>query len=158
MTQRRSMRSLAAAALAGAALALALSAAGPVASASADNWNIRTDWLRFPAPVNYTNCKIRYIKVNGRYDWIVYYQWTTDPYGHPSKRRTLQLHGRYRWLDCLHSYAPPGIIMYYMHRSWLRNERTGGEVLVKQEVDELGYGHGSGRYEWGSRLVHRSNP
>ena len=65
MTQRRAMRSLAAAALAGAALAL--SAAGPVDSASADNWNIRRA-------------------------------------------------------------SPPGIINDYMHRSWLRNERTGGEV------------------------------
>jgi hypothetical protein len=59
--------------LAGAALALALSAVGPVASASADNWHIRRDWLRFPAPVNYTNCKIRHVQLNGRYDRIVYY-------------------------------------------------------------------------------------
>jgi hypothetical protein len=57
-----SMRPLAAAALAGAARILAL-AAGPVASASADNWNIRRDWLRFPAPVNYTNCKLRHIQL-----------------------------------------------------------------------------------------------
>jgi hypothetical protein len=156
MTTRRSLRSLAAAALAGAALTLALSAAGPVASASADNWNVRRDWLRFPAPVDYSNCKIRHIRLNGRYDWIVYYQWTRDPYGHPSKTRTLRLHGRYRWWDCLRSYRPnPGIYRYYMHSSGIRNERTGGEVVVRQEVSEAGYGHGSGRYEWGSRLVHR---
>ena len=106
-------------------------------------------------PVNYTKCMLRHTELNGRYDWIVYYQWTTHPYGHPPKTRTLQLHGRYRWLDCLHSYAPPGIIMYYLHRSWIRNERTGGEVLVRQGVNEISYGHGSGRYEWGSMLVHR---
>jgi hypothetical protein len=155
MTERRSIRTLTIAALVGTALALALSAAGPVASASADNWNRRSDWLRFPAPVNFNRCTIRHIRLNGKYTWLLYYQYSPDPSGHPTRSRTLQLHGRYRWLDCLSTYSPPGIINYYMHRSWIRNERTGGEVLYRQEVDELGYGHGSGRYEWGSRLIHR---
>jgi hypothetical protein len=39
MTERRSINALIAAVLDGALLTLALSAAGPVASASADNWN-----------------------------------------------------------------------------------------------------------------------
>jgi hypothetical protein len=156
MTTRRSIRTLVAAALTGAALTLALSAAGPVAPASADNWNKRSDWLRFPAPVNFKRCKIRHITLNGRYTWLIYYQYSPDPSGHPAKSRTLPLHGRYRWWDCLRSYRPnPGIIRYYMHSSGIRNVTTGGEVNFRQEVNELGYGHGSGRYEWGSRLIHR---
>jgi hypothetical protein len=155
MTQRRSIRSLAAAALAGAALTLALSAAGPTASASADNWNRRADYLRFPAPVNFTRCKIRHLRLNGSYTWLIYHQYSPDPSGHPYRTRTVKLHGRYRWLDCLHTYAPPGILNYYMHRSWIRNERTGGEVLFRLDVSEDGYGTGDGRYEWGSRLIHR---
>ena len=156
MTERRSIRTLVAAAFAGVLLTLALSAAGPVASASADNWNRRADYLRFPAPVNFKRCTIRHIQLNGRYTWLIYYQYSPDPYGHPAKSRTLPLHGRYRWWDCLRSYRPnPGIQRYYMHSSGIRNERTGGEVNFRQEVDELGYGHGSGRYEWGSRLIHR---
>jgi hypothetical protein len=42
----------------------------------------------------------------------------------------------------------------HKHRSWIRNERTGGEVLFSQDVIEGGYGHPSGWYEWGSRLIH----
>jgi hypothetical protein len=156
MTERRSIRALVAAALAGALLTLALSAAGPAASASADNWNRRTDSLRFPAPANYTRCTVRHIRLNGRYTWLIYYQYLPDPYQHPARTRTVRLRGRYRWLDCLHSYRPnPGIYFYYKHRSWIRNERTGGEILFSQDVSEGGYGHPSGWYEWGSRLIHR---
>jgi hypothetical protein len=87
---------------------------------------------------------------------LIYYQYLPDPYQHPAKTRRVRLRGRYRWLDCLHSYRPStDIQFYYKHRSWIRNERTGGEVLFSQDVSEGGYGHGNGWYEWGSRLIHR---
>jgi hypothetical protein len=156
MTPRRSIRALAAAALTGAALTLALSAAGPVASATADNWNRRADILNFPAPVNFKRCAIRHITLNGRYTWLIYAQYSPDPsQDHPVRTRTVRLVGRYRWWDCLRSYRPnPGIQRYYMHSSGIRNELTGGEINFRQEVfgtyDDL-----DGRYEWGSRLIHR---
>lgn len=79
----------------------------------------------------------------------------TPDQNHPVRTRTLPLHGQYRWWDCLRSYRPnPGIYRYYMHSSGIRNERTGGEAVFRQEVsgrnDDL-----DGRYEWGSRLIHR---
>lgn len=158
MTRRRPISALtAAAALAGALLILALSAAGPVASASADNWNRRVDDLLFPAPLNYNRCTSRDIRLDGRYTWIVYDQYTRDPYGHQARTRILPLHGRYQWLDCLTSYSPgESIYPYYMHRSWITNLHTGGEVLVRMYVYPYeNRWHGTGRYEWGSRLVHR---
>jgi hypothetical protein len=156
LRERRSINALIATVLAGALLTLALSAAGPVASASADNWNRRADYLRFPAPVNFKRCAIRHIRLNGRYTWLIYAQYSPyPPQNHPVRTRTLPLHGRYRWWDCLRSYRPnPGILRYYMHSSGMRNERTGGEVVFRQEVSG-GYDDLDGRYEWGSRLIHR---
>jgi hypothetical protein len=137
-------------------LVFSLSSAGPVASATADNWNRRTDKLTFPAPVNYNRCTSRIIALNGRYEWLIYYQFLADPWGHPAKSRILPLRGRYRWLDCISTYSPNDWTQYYyMHRSWIRNQRTGGEVSFSQKVSEGGYGHGNGWYEWGTRLIHR---
>ena len=150
------MRTLIAAALAGALLILALSAAGPVASAAADNWNRRWDILRFPAPVNFKRCKIRQIGLNGSYTWLIYAQYSPNvDLNHVVRTRMLPLHGRYRWWDCLRSYRPyPGIYRYYMHSSGVRNERTGGEAVFRQEVSSSYYDL-EGRYEWGSRLIHQ---
>lgn len=52
------------AAIAAIAVACALSV-GPTATASASNWNHRSDYLKFPAPVNYTRCTQRHISLNG---------------------------------------------------------------------------------------------
>lgn len=157
MTERRSINALIAAVVAGALLTLALSAVGPVASASADNWNRRADYLRFPAAVNFKRCKIRHIRLHGRYTWLIYAQYSPDPYGHPARTRTVRLNGRYRWWDCLRSYRPkPGIYRYYMHSSGIRNELSGGEIVFRQEVFPANNAwHDVGRYEWGSRLIHR---
>jgi len=139
-----------------ASLAVLGFAGGPVAPASADGFNHRSDWLRFPAPANFSRCTVRHLTLNGKYTWLIYYQYSPYPYGHPAKPRPVELHGRYRWMDCLHSYRPrPDITFYYRHRSWIRNERTGGELEWAQDVIEGGYGTPSGRYEWGSRLIHR---
>lgn len=157
MTKRRSINAAIAAVLAGALLTVALSAAGPVASASADNWNRRADSLRFPAPVNFKRCAIRHIRLNGRYTWLIYAQYSpnVDQY-HEVRTRTVGLHGRYRWWVCLRSYRPnPGIQRYYMHSSGMRNERTGGEIVFRLEVDG-NYDKPEGRYEWGSRLIHQA--
>ena len=52
MTTRRSIRAVAATTFAVTAAACALSVAGPTATASAETWNHRSDYLRFHAPVN----------------------------------------------------------------------------------------------------------
>jgi hypothetical protein len=68
-----------------------------------------------------------------------------------------QLHGRYRWLDCLHYHRlSSGTIPFYRHRSWIRNERTGGEIVFKQDLWYWGIEGiaGDGSYDWGSTLFH----
>jgi hypothetical protein len=158
MTTRRSIRAAAATTLAATAAACALSAAGPTATASASNWNHRSDYLRFPAPVNYTRCTSRHIRLNGRYWWTLYYQHWAHPEAPEEVDRPVYLRGRYRWLDCLHHHrSSSGTIPYYRHRSWIRNERTGGEVLMKQDLWYWGIEGiaGDGSYDWGSRLFHR---
>jgi hypothetical protein len=158
MTTRRSIRALAATALAVAAAACALSAAGPTATASASNYNHRSDYLRFPAPVNYTKCTRRYITLNGKYEWSLYYQhWAHPDAPEEVYRDPLHLRGRYRWLDCLHYHrSSPGTIPFYRHRSWIRNELTGGEIEYKQDLWVWGIPDlaGDGSYDWGSRLYH----
>jgi hypothetical protein len=156
MSTRRSLKTIAATALAVTAAACALSAAGPTATASADNWNHRSDYLRFPSPVNYTRCTSRRIRLDGNYRWTVFYQHWAHPDDQRYRDRYLQLHGVYRWLDCLHYYrSSPGTISYYKHRSWIRNEATGGEALWQQDVYEYGVDHlGDGSYDWGSLLHH----
>ena len=62
-------------AIAAIAVACALSV-GPTATASASNWNHRSDYLMFPAPVNYTRCTQRHISPNARYWWTLYYERT----------------------------------------------------------------------------------
>jgi hypothetical protein len=159
MTTRLSIRAVAATALAVTAAACALSAAGPTATASADNWNHRSDYLSFPAPVNYTKCTRRYITLNGRYWWTLYYKhWAhPDVWEESYRDPPVYLYGRYRWLDCLHYHrSSPGTIPFYRHRSWLRNERTGGEIEYKQDFWYWGIEDtaGDGLYDWGSYLDH----
>jgi hypothetical protein len=136
MTKKRSIRVAAVTALAAMAVACALSV-GPTATASASNWNHRSDYLKFPALVNYTRCTQRHISLNGRYWWTLYYMHWAHPDAPEELDRPLpiQLHGRYRWLDCLHYHRlSSGTIPFYRHRSWIRNERTGGEVLFTQDL------------------------
>jgi hypothetical protein len=159
MTARRSIRAAAATALAATAAACALVAAGPTGIASASNWNHRSDYLRFPAPVNYTRCTQRHIRLNGRYWWTLYYKHWAHPEAPEELDRPLpvQLHGRYRWLDCLHYHRlSSGTIPCYRHRSWIRNERTGGEMVFKQDLWYWGIEGiaGDGSYDWGSTLFH----
>lgn len=157
MTTRRSIRAFAATALAVTAAACALSAAGPTATASAETWNHRSDYLRFPAPVNYKRCTTRHLRLNGNYWWELYYRHWAHPDAPEVVYRHVYLNGRYRWLDCLHYHrSSPGTIPYYLHRSWIRNERTGGEVTYHQDLGVYGIEgiSGDGSYDWGSTLRH----
>jgi hypothetical protein len=158
MTTRRSIRAIATTAFAATAAACALSAAGASAPASAESWNHRSDYLRFPAPVNYTKCKRRYIRVDGgRYWWTLYYRHWAHLDAPEEVDRRIFLKGRYRWLDCLHYHrSSPGTIPFYRHRSWIRNERTGGEIVYRQDLWYWGIDgiSGDGSYDWGSRLYH----
>lgn len=148
-------RAIAAAALALTAVACALSAAGPTAPGSTEAWNHRSDYLRFPAPKDYTRCTSRRPRLSGNYRWGLYHQHWAHPDATEVVYRHINLRGVYRLIDCLHYHrSSPGAIPYYRHRSWLRNERTGGEALYQQSFFVWGIEGvaGDGWYDWGSTL------
>jgi hypothetical protein len=66
----------------------------------------------------------------------------------PSKTRTVGLHGRYGWQDCMTRHPATGRVQYYGHTSVFRNLKTGGRVSLSFPFTA----YGDGNYHWGSAI------